>query len=82
MGTCTHHPERETSMMCSKYGVYMCAECMECRDPDIYCKFREACPIWYEHKNKAREARRRTEMAAEDSGESNMQPEGKVSQID
>jgi hypothetical protein len=25
----------------------MCEECMACRDPDIYCKFRESCPVWF-----------------------------------
>ena len=44
--------------MCSKHGIYMCEECLECRDPEIYCKFRSACPIWYEHKEKRRAARR------------------------
>lgn len=58
MGTCTNHPDRETSYMCSKHGVYLCEECMTCRDPDIYCKFRSACPIWYEYKEKKRAARR------------------------
>jgi len=64
MGTCTNHPDRETSYMCSKHGVYLCEECMECRDPDIYCKFRSACPIWYEYKEAKREARRKAELEA------------------
>jgi hypothetical protein len=59
MGKCVNHPDRETSYMCSKHGTYQCGECLECRDPDIYCKFRSACPIWYEHKRKARQARQR-----------------------
>ena len=25
----------------------MCADCLDCRDPDIYCKFRESCTIWF-----------------------------------
>jgi hypothetical protein len=25
----------------------MCEACLDCRDPDIYCKFREACTIWF-----------------------------------
>lgn len=25
----------------------MCDECLECRDPDIYCKFRASCPVWF-----------------------------------
>jgi len=30
----------------------MCDECLECRDPDIYCKFRSACPVWFMTKKK------------------------------
>jgi hypothetical protein len=62
MGKCVNHPDRETSYMCSKHGTYQCEECLECRDPDIYCKFRSACPIWYEHKSKARKARQKAEL--------------------
>jgi len=47
MGTCVNHPDRETSYLCSKHNIYMCEECLECRDPKIYCKFRSACPIWF-----------------------------------
>ena len=35
-----------------KHGVYMCEECLRCRDPEIYCKFRSACSIWFMYKNK------------------------------
>ncbi len=28
-----------------KHGVYMCEECVRCRDPKIYCKFRSSCVI-------------------------------------
>ena len=67
MGTCTNHPDRETSYMCTKHGVYMCEDCMDCRDPDIYCKFRDACPIWYEHKRKARQARQKAALEETES---------------
>ena len=53
--------------MCSKHGIYLCGECLACRDPEIYCKFRTACPIWFEHKEKAREARRKAEREAASS---------------
>jgi len=42
---CVNHPDRETSYVCMKHEIYMCEECMECRDPEIYCKFRSSCPI-------------------------------------
>jgi uncharacterized 2Fe-2S/4Fe-4S cluster protein (DUF4445 family) len=47
MGTCINHPERETSYLCMKHNIYLCEECLECRDPNIYCKFRSSCPIWF-----------------------------------
>lgn len=30
-----------------KHNIYMCEECLRCRDPEIYCKFRSSCPIWF-----------------------------------
>ena len=35
-----------------KHNIYMCEECLDCRDPDIYCKFRSACPIHFLTKRK------------------------------
>lgn len=47
MGKCTNHPDRETPYICMKHQVYLCEECLHCRDPKIYCKHRSACPIWF-----------------------------------
>ncbi len=47
LGNCVNHPDRETSYACLKHNIYMCAECLDCRDPQIYCKFRSACPIHF-----------------------------------
>lgn len=47
MGRCVNHPERETNYVCSKHGIYMCEECLRCRDPKLYCKFRQSCPVWF-----------------------------------
>jgi hypothetical protein len=47
MGRCRNHPNKETSCVCTKYTIYMCEECLKCSDPDIYCKFRSACTIWF-----------------------------------
>jgi len=52
MGKCINHPDRETSFLCSKHGIYMCEECLACRDPDLYCKFRSSCPVWFMTKKK------------------------------
>jgi len=47
MGKCLCHPEKESNYVCLKDNVYLCDECLKCRNPDIYCKFRESCPIWF-----------------------------------
>ncbi len=52
MGKCIHHPDRETSFQCMKHGIHLCEECVKCRDPNIYCKFRTSCPIWFLSKRK------------------------------
>jgi len=47
MGKCVNHPNRETSYQCPKHNIYLCEDCLICRDPDIYCKFRSSCPIYF-----------------------------------
>ena len=47
MGICINHPDRETGYICMKHNIYLCEECLECRDPYIYCKFRPSCPIYF-----------------------------------
>jgi hypothetical protein len=54
MGTCTNHPDRETPYICTKHQVHLCEECLNCRDPQIYCKHRSACPIWFLEKRQKR----------------------------
>ena len=54
MGDCLNHPDRKTSYECMKYKISMCEECLDCRDPEIYCKFRESCPIHFITKRKGR----------------------------
>ncbi len=55
MGKCTNHPEKETGLLCMKHNVYMCDECATCRDPEIFCKFRTSCPIWFIEKRGGKE---------------------------
>jgi hypothetical protein len=52
MEHCLNHPDRETRYACLKHNIYMCEECLNCRDPQIYCKFRTACPIHFLTKRK------------------------------
>ena len=47
MGQCVNHPDRETQYICLKHQISLCEECLHCRDPKIYCKYRSACTIWF-----------------------------------
>ena len=50
MGQCACHPEIDTNFLCMKYNKYLCEECLKCQDPNIYCKFRSSCPVWFMQK--------------------------------
>ncbi|RJQ73278.1 MAG: DUF4445 domain-containing protein [Desulfobacteraceae bacterium] len=52
MGQCTCHPEIDSIFICMKYNEYLCQECLTCRDPELYCKYRSSCPIWFMTKRK------------------------------
>ena len=47
MGKCINHTDRETSYHCQKHNIDMCEECLRCRDPELYCKYRTACVIYF-----------------------------------
>ena len=53
MGKCSCHPAIETSYICMKHNIYLCEECLKCRDPELFCKFRSSCPIWFMDKKMA-----------------------------
>ena len=64
MGQCVNHPDRETGYLCMKHNIYMCEECLQCRDPEIYCKFRSSCPIWFiDKRQKGLDTEERAEVA-------------------
>jgi hypothetical protein len=49
---CRFHPEQEALIWCEKYEYGYCRSCAEqsaCTDPDLYCKFRTQCLLWYAH---------------------------------
>jgi len=52
MGTCICKPEVDSPYKCMKHDVYVCEECLTCRDPKIYCKYRTSCAIWFLQKEK------------------------------
>ncbi len=47
MTQCLNHSDRETRYHCMKHNIYLCEDCLECKDPEIYCKFRTSCPIYF-----------------------------------
>ena len=47
MGKCVNHEDKETSYVCMKHNIYLCEECIKCRDPELYCKHRSSCPIHF-----------------------------------
>lgn len=51
---CTCDPEKETRFQCLKYNIWLCDECLSCRDPGLYCKHRTSCPIWFIEKRRNR----------------------------
>lgn len=51
MEPCARHPEKQARYQCLKHGVWMCAECLGCRDPALYCKHRSGCLVWYLEKH-------------------------------
>jgi len=73
MGKCILHLDRETSFVCMKHDVYMCGDCLKCRDPEIYCKFRSSCPVWFIHKQRKREERERKIIHPPEGGTTNRQ---------
>ncbi len=64
MATCDRHPDRETPFRCLKHGVSMCEDCLACRDPELYCKHRSSCPIWFIEKRRKRMNRKEKESSA------------------
>jgi hypothetical protein len=47
-----------------KHGIYLCGDCLKCRDPNIYCKHRSACPIRFIEKHEQRPDGRENPTAA------------------
>ncbi|WDP92538.1 MAG: DUF4445 domain-containing protein [Desulfobacter sp.] len=47
MARCKNHPEVETPYVCMKHNTGLCEKCLQCPDPNLYCKFRSGCPIYF-----------------------------------
>jgi ferredoxin len=81
MGKCTCHPEKDTRFQCLKHGVWLCDECLSCRDPELYCKHRSACPIWFIEKRRRRQKKEEQAAAAVQRVHVRFEPEGKTADV-
>ncbi len=80
MGRCPRHPEREARFQCLKHGLWMCEECLACSDPELYCKHRSACPIWYLEKRRHR-MKQEEESAAQARLRVRFEPDGRIAEV-
>lgn len=51
MTSCCHQ-QNQQQYKCEKHQAYMCEECLKCRDPELYCKFRPSCMIHFMEKER------------------------------
>ncbi|MCL5036327.1 MAG: hypothetical protein M1269_04325 [Chloroflexi bacterium] len=48
---CINHPENLAEYYCAEDQVWLCDECVSCRHPGVYCKYRTKCIVCEEMKN-------------------------------
>jgi len=51
---CNESDDSQPHYRCQKHQITMCDACLKCRDPDLYCKFRESCVIHFLEKEQQR----------------------------
>jgi len=49
---CPLHPEKKIIARCEKFGKSYCKKCLEqglahCPSPEMHCKFRASCLVWF-----------------------------------
>ncbi len=56
---CCIHQENPSVVQCQKHRIGYCNQCfndeLKCRDPQLYCKFRQQCVIWFTAKEREKE---------------------------
>ncbi len=78
MGKCINHPDRETPYLCMKHQIYLCEECLRCKDPNVYCKHRPGCPIWFMSKRQEGWAAEDQQEVAAAAGKVTFMPDGQT----
>jgi uncharacterized 2Fe-2S/4Fe-4S cluster protein (DUF4445 family) len=66
-----------------KHQIYLCDECLACRDPELYCKHRSACPIWFLSKRQKHWADEERQQAAVEKAKLTIrfQPDDQVAKV-
>ncbi len=54
MSCCDKNDPDAAVYQCMKHQVNVCAECPQCKDPELYCKFRPQCMIHFMEKEQTR----------------------------
>ncbi|VEN73992.1 hypothetical protein EPICR_200043 [Candidatus Desulfarcum epimagneticum] len=54
----TPEADDQNALVCMKHGIRVDADRADCRDPEIYCKFRPSCLIWFMRKERKRKEKR------------------------
>jgi hypothetical protein len=52
MKCCSDESTENIRYRCEKHQTEMCAACLKCKDPELYCKFRPSCMIHFLEKEK------------------------------
>ena len=58
MSCCDLYESGKMQYQCQKYQATMCEACLQCKDPDLYCKFRPSCMIHFLEKERRGEKRK------------------------
>ena len=58
MTCCDNSEDTGGLYTCEKHQITMCEDCLKCRDPELYCKFRPSCMIHFLEKERNNGKRR------------------------
>ncbi|MCF8069819.1 MAG: hypothetical protein K9L30_14660 [Desulfobacterales bacterium] len=47
METCETNSDSDTGYLCMKHHIWIPNDNIHCHDPELYCKYRTSCLIWF-----------------------------------